>query len=67
MKSLFPMGRGEKATLGFLVVFSAVSFLPVWRSVEVAGMAMFGWLMAALMVVSPALAFFVFWRQRRRG
>lgn len=66
MKSFFPMGRGEVATLAFLIVFSVFSFLPVWRTAEFAGMAVFGWLMAALMVISPALALAVFLFTRRR-
>jgi hypothetical protein len=49
--------------LAGLLVFSIFSFLPLWRRTEVAGMAMFGWLMAALMVVSPALALYVFIRK----
>jgi hypothetical protein len=60
------MGRGERPTLVVLILFSILAFLPVWRSLEVAGMVAFGWLMAALMVISPALAFFVFWRDRRK-
>lgn len=60
------MGRGEVATLVFLILFSVISFLPVWRTVEVAGMAVFGWLMAALMVISPALALAVFLVKKRR-
>ena len=60
------MGRGEAATLVFLILFSAFSFLPLWRTLEVAGMAAFGWLMAALMVISPALALTVFVINRRR-
>lgn len=63
MKSFFPMRRGEALALLFLVAFSVVSFLPVWRTTEFAGMAMFGWLMAALMVLSPALALYVFLRE----
>lgn len=66
VKSFFAMGRGEAAILVFLVLFSAFSFLPVWRSLEVAGMAVFGWLMAALMVISPALALTVFLVKKRR-
>jgi hypothetical protein len=66
LKSFFPMDRTEAATLGFLVAFSVFSFLPAWRSQEIAGMAVFGWLMAALMVISPALALFVFRRRERR-
>jgi hypothetical protein len=60
------MERGEAASLVFLILFSAFSFLPVWRTVEVAGMAVFGWLMATLMLVSPAVALIVFLKQRRR-
>lgn len=60
------MQKGDVAVLAFLVCFSVFAFLPLWREVEVAGMAVFGWLMALLMVVSPALTLFVF-VQRRRG
>ena len=66
MKSFFPMARGEKLTLVILLLYSAVSFLPFWSTFEVAGMVVFGWLMAALMVISPALALFVFLRKRGR-
>jgi len=64
LKSFFHMDRAEALALLFLVAFSALSFLPAWRSQKIAGMAVFGWLMAALMVLSPALALFVF---RGRG
>ncbi len=64
MKSFFPMERGEAATLVFLIAFVAFSFIPAWRTVEVGGMAVFGWLMAALMVISPTLALFTFLRRR---
>jgi hypothetical protein len=65
-KSFFPMDRAEAAALLFLVAFSVFSFLPVWRSEEVAGLAVFGWLMAALMVLSPAVALIVFRRHGKR-
>ena len=67
MKSFFSMERGESVALAFLLVFSAITFLPVWREVEAGGMVLFGWLMAALMVLSPALAIFMFVYGRRRG
>lgn len=63
VKQFYPMRASEAATLVFLVAFSVVSFLPIWRRTELAGMAMFGWLMAALMVLSPALALLVFLRR----
>ncbi len=66
LKSFFPMDRAEAATLAFLVSFSVFSFLPAWRTHEIAGMAVFGWLMTALMVLSPSLALFVFRRRERR-
>ena len=58
------MPRREAATLLFLIAFAAFSFIPTWRAIEVGGMAVFGWLMAALMVISPVLALVAF---RRRG
>ena len=66
LKSFFPMDRAEVLTLFFLVSFSILSFLPAWRSREIAGMAVFGWLMAALMVLSPAIALLVFRRSGKR-
>jgi hypothetical protein len=60
------MGHGEGPMLVFLLLFSAVTFLPVWREIEIGGMVVFGWLMAALMVLSPAVALVVF-RRRRPG
>jgi len=62
MKAFFAMRRSEAAVLLFLIAFSAFSFLPVWRQVEVAGIAVFGWLMVALMLISPALTLLVFLR-----
>lgn len=67
MKQFFPMERREAYALLFLVALSVFSFVPAWREIELAGMAVFGWLMALLMVVSPALALFVFVRGRRRS
>ncbi|MFQ5526268.1 MAG: hypothetical protein ACE5GX_08400 [Thermoanaerobaculia bacterium] len=61
----FAMRRVEVGALAILILFSAVSFLPVWRELELAGVAVFGWLMAALMLVSPALMLLVFRIGRR--
>ena len=65
-KYFIPMAKGERFTLLFLILFAAACFVPAARSVEVAGMALFGWLMAALMLVSPILTLWVFRRGRRR-
>ena len=53
MKSFFPMVRREGTTLVFLIAFAAFAFIPVWRELVVGGMAVFGWLIAALMLISP--------------
>jgi hypothetical protein len=51
----FPMARGERLALAFLVCFAGLAFLPVWRHLQVLGMAASGWWMAALMLLSPIL------------
>ena len=65
-KNFFPMARGEKVALSVLIFFAAASFAPVARNVEVAGLVLFGWLMAALMVLSPILTLWAFRRGRPR-
>jgi hypothetical protein len=65
MKQFFPMGKGEARMLVFLIVMAVISFLPMWRTMEVGGMAVFGWLLAALMITAPLLALFVFLRAER--
>jgi hypothetical protein len=66
-RSFFPLPRGERRVLGALVAASAAAYLPPLRATEVAGVALFGWLMAALMVFSPLLTLWVFWRGRPRA
>ena len=65
MKSFFPLRRGEGATLVFLIAFAAFAFIPEWRTIEMGGMAVFGWLIAALMLISPALALVTILRRDR--
>ena len=67
MKTFFPMRRDEGLVLAVLVTLAAVAFLPVWRTIEFAGMAAFGWFMAALMILTPALALYVFLRNSGHG
>jgi hypothetical protein len=66
-RHFFPMARGERSVLLFLILYSGICFLPVWRSFEVAGMALTGWLLAALMLASPILTLWVSRSARRRG
>jgi hypothetical protein len=65
-KNFFPMARGERPALVFLILFSIASFLPMWRTIDIAGMAFTGWMMAALMVISPIVTLWVFRRERRQ-
>ena len=61
------MRGAERWFLILLLVFSAVSFLPWWREIHVAGLSLFGWWMAALMVLSPLVALLIFFLERRQA
>jgi hypothetical protein len=65
MKQFFQMAKAEALLLVFLIVMAVTSFLPMWRTMEIGGMAVFGWLLAALMITSPLLALLVFRRADR--
>ena len=67
MKSFFPMVRREGATLVFLIAFAAFAFIPAWRTIELGGMVAFGWLIAALMLISPAVTLVTFLRRGGSG
>ena len=56
MSNFFSMPRGDRWFLLTIIIFSIISFLPLTQQVHVAGMALFGWLMAALMILSPTIA-----------
>ena len=61
----FPMKSSQRLSLFLLSAFAAFAFLPSWRTVSWNGMVVFGWLMAALMIASPALALLVFYREKQ--
>jgi CDP-diglyceride synthetase len=56
MSNFFPMPSGDRWFLLTIIIFSIIAFLPWTQRVHLAGMALFGWLMAALMILSPAIA-----------
>ncbi len=61
----FAMPRRERRALWALVGFSAMAFLPVFGRIEVGGVALFGWFMAALLVGSPLLLLSLLFAERR--
>src|SRR5262245_30093548 len=67
MSTFLPLPRGDRWYLIALLIFVFVSFLPWSRDVHIAGMALFGWLMAALMVFSPTIALVRLWREAKRS
>lgn len=67
MGNFFPMLKGDRWYLLALFVFSFIAFLPWWREMYLAGMSVFGWLMAILMVFSPAVALLIFRVERKRS
>lgn len=62
----FHMSRGDRLYLLFVLIFALGALLPWSRGVMVGGMALQGWLMAALMVLAPAVALARLARGRRR-
>lgn len=56
MSDFFPMSRGDRCFIVALLAFSFVSFLPWSRNMQWGGMAMLGWMMALLMLLSPTIA-----------
>ena len=56
MSNFFRIPTGDLWYLIGLIAFSAVAFMPFWREMTVAGMSVFGWLMAVLTVLSPGIA-----------
>jgi hypothetical protein len=66
MSNFFSMPRADRWYLAIVVVFAFVSFLPWSRHLHFAGMALFGWLMAALMILSPAIALFLLFLSRKK-
>ncbi|MDZ7266018.1 MAG: hypothetical protein ONB48_01620 [candidate division KSB1 bacterium] len=67
MSNFFPMPASDRWYLVIVIVFAALAFLPWSRNLHVAGMAVFGWLMAGLMLLSPLIALLLIWRERRKG
>ena len=61
--SFFRLERGDGVFLTSLIVFSIIIFLPPWRRIHIAGMALFGWLMAFLMFAAPLIAFIRYLRR----
>ena len=55
MSSFFPMRPRERVALFGLIAFSVVAFLPVFGEISILGVAAFGWLMAILLLGSPAI------------
>ena len=56
MSSFFPISKGDLAYLLAVLAFAVIAFLPFSREHEMGGVALLGWLMAALMIIAPSLA-----------
>ena len=50
------IARGDRVFLAVVIGFAAVAFLPWSRALSIGPMALLGWLMAALMILSPVIA-----------
>ncbi|TNF25145.1 MAG: hypothetical protein EP329_23655 [Deltaproteobacteria bacterium] len=63
------MPRADLLFLVLILAFAVIGLLPWAREAEAGGVALLGWMMAALMVLSPAIALgrILLARRRRRG
>jgi hypothetical protein len=55
-RNFFPMPSGDRWFLLTIIIFSILAFLPSMQEIQISGLALFGWMMAALMILSPAIA-----------
>ncbi len=60
-----PLARGDRVYLIVVIAFAVLAFLPWSRELQLGPMALLGWLMAALMVLSPVIALTRLRAQRR--
>lgn len=67
MKAFFPMPARERIALFALIAFSTIAFLPVFGETSVLGVAVFGWLMAVLLLGSPAMLLLLLLAEPDRG
>ena len=63
MRHFFPLSRGDLAFLIIALAWAVVALLPWAREHHFLGVALVGWLMAALMVVAPVVALIRVWRE----
>lgn len=67
MNSFFPMRPRERVALFALIAFSVLAFLPVFGEISLLGVAAFGWLMAILLLGSPAILLLLLLAESRDG
>lgn len=65
-RGFFPMPLGDLLFLAFILAWAVVALLPWAREDELMGVALLGWLMAGLMVLSPVIALGRILLERRR-
>ena len=67
MSQFYSMKRGDLLYIVSILAFSVISFLPWTRRISILGMALFGWLMVALMVLSPMVVLLRFLAERNKN
>jgi len=66
MSDFYPMKRSDFWYLIAIITFAFISFLPWARRIVISGLALFGWMMVALMVISPTLVLIRLFFEKRR-
>jgi len=63
----FPLPPGDRWYVAILMTVAVIAFTPWSRTTECAGLPVFAWLMAALMVLAPVVALARLMVGRSRG
>jgi hypothetical protein len=66
-KRFFPLSRGDSITLLILIIISLIIFLPWSRRISFCGMVLYGWLMAAFMLIAPIITLISFYMENRES
>jgi len=66
MSDFYQMKRSDFWFLIAILIFAFISFLPWSRRIIISGMALFGWMMVALMVISPTFVLVRLFIERRK-
>jgi len=64
-KNFFPISKGDTVILIILIIISLLIFLPFNQNITLYGMVLYGWLMAAFMLIAPLMTIIAYYLEKR--